>query len=252
MTKINATIRKLVGEKSIKKIKSQQEAFTCLKSTEEAILINNPKEFQLTILQTNQQDHFYLGFDDQEEIESKGIISVNRHIGSNTLGLSASTIAILKNLEMVNNFLQSWFDNPKSNFFDFEGLKQKQCKTLTATAVIGLYKGYSDELISVIEFKDALLKAQQEVKENQGVLLSIKTTQCEILFLGQEEPSVTLDFIQYPKFLYEEEKWRSGVISFVETMMKKLEQNRTVIVFTDTTLMLENSNKIDSKINIHE
>jgi len=119
MTKINATIRKLVGEKSIKKIKSQQEAFTCLKSTEEAILINNPKEFQLTILQTNQQDHFYLGFDDQEEIESKGIISVNRHIGSNTLGLSASTIAILKNLEMVNNFLQSWFDNPKSNFFDF-------------------------------------------------------------------------------------------------------------------------------------
>jgi hypothetical protein len=121
--KINATILKLVGEKSFKKIESQQEAFTCLESNDELILITNPKEFQLTVLQVNQVEHFYLGFDGQGEIESSGIIPVNKATGSNTLGLSATTIVIFKNLQLVNNFLQSWFDNPKSNFFDFEGLK---------------------------------------------------------------------------------------------------------------------------------
>ena len=121
MTKINATILKLVGEKSIKKIKSQQEAFTCLESIEEAILISNPKEFQLTILQTNREKHFYLGFDCNGEIESNGIIQVNRHTGSNSLGLSATTITIFKNLELVNGFLQIWFDKSTTHFFNFKG-----------------------------------------------------------------------------------------------------------------------------------
>jgi hypothetical protein len=131
-------------------------------------------------------------------------------------------------------------------------MNKTTCKTLTASAVIGLQKGYSDEVISLTEFKRAVQIVQQEIKKNNEVLLSVKITQCEILFLGQDEPSITLDFIQYPKFPYKEEIWRNAVILFIESLMKELEQNRTVIVFPDITLMLEKSDEIDPKINANE
>lgn len=124
-----------------------------------------------------------------------------------------------------------------------------KCKSLTASAVIGLKRGYTDKTVSNAELKDAILNTQQEIKNTKGMLLSVKLTQCEILFLGQEEPSVTLDFIQYPKFPYDEEKWKDAVVLFIKSIMKELEQNRTVIIFPDTTVMLENSDNIDPKIN---
>ena len=127
-----------------------------------------------------------------------------------------------------------------------------KCKSLTASAVIGLNRGYTDKIISNAELKDAILVTQQVIKKTKGVLLSVKITQCEILFLGQEEPSVTLDFIQYPKFSYDEEEWINAVVLFVKNIMTELEQNRTVIIFPDTTLMLENSENIDPKINTNE
>ena len=84
------------------------------------------------------------------------------------------------------------------------------------------------------------------------MLLSVKLTQCEILFLGQEESSVTLDFIQYPKFPYDEEKWKDAVVLFIKSIMKELEQNRTIIIFPNNTLMLENSDNIDPIINTND
>jgi hypothetical protein len=38
-------------------------------------------------------------------------------------------------------------------------------KTFTATATIGLYKAYSNELISIIDFKKILYKAQEQIKK---------------------------------------------------------------------------------------
>ena len=105
-----------------KKIESPKDVFNCLENltaSQDAILISNPKEFNLTILQTNSESHFYLGFDD--EIESNGVIPVNNSTGSNMLGLSASTIVIFKNLELANSFLKHWFDNSDSHFFNFGG-----------------------------------------------------------------------------------------------------------------------------------
>ena len=104
------------------KIESPQTIFNCLKNLEssyDVILIDNQDEFSLTILQTNSDDRFYLGFDD--EIESNGVIPVNKYNGQNIVGLSASTIIIFKNIELVNTFLKRWFDNASSHFFSFEG-----------------------------------------------------------------------------------------------------------------------------------
>jgi len=123
-------------------------------------------------------------------------------------------------------------------------------KTFTAQATFGLQKGYTSELIPLQEFKNALCSAQQKTKEQFSVMLSTKITLCEIIFLGQEEPSITLDFIQYPKFLIEEEKLKQAILFLVAQLMLTLEQNRVVIIFNDETVMLEKTNSIDPKIKV--
>ncbi len=123
-------------------------------------------------------------------------------------------------------------------------------KTYTAKLTIGFYKGYSRELTSIEVFKEVLLEAQQKIKTGFNIALSAKLTPCEILFLGQEEPSMELQFIQYPKFPVEESKLKKAIIELTKILMIKLEQNRVVIVFTDETVMLEQSIEIDPNIKI--
>ena len=123
-------------------------------------------------------------------------------------------------------------------------------KTFTATATIGLYKAYSIELISLVNFKKALYNAQEQIKEKFDVALSIKITPCEIVFLGQNEPSVSLDFIQYPKFPKDEVVLQEAIIQLVKLLMEWLDQNRTVIVFQNETICLERSEEIDPKIQL--
>ena len=124
------------------------------------------------------------------------------------------------------------------------------CETFTAQVTIGMTKGYSKEKIMMHVFKDELLKSQREIKEKYNVLLSVKIRQCEIVFLGQEELSVELEFIQYPKFLQEEKELKKAIISLSEILMLKLEQNRVVIVFKDDTIMLEQNENINPDIEI--
>ena len=124
------------------------------------------------------------------------------------------------------------------------------CKTFTAKLTIGLVRGYSKNRIPVTEFKIALLKAQVRIKAQYKIELSAKAKRCEILFLGQSEPSVELQFIQYPKFPQEESSLKRAIIALTELIMINLEQNRVVIVFTDETLMVEQSDAIDPKIQL--
>lgn len=124
------------------------------------------------------------------------------------------------------------------------------CKTFTAQVTIGMTKGYSKEKIMMNDLKDELLNGQREIKEKYNVLLSVKIRQCEIVFLGQEELSVELEFIQYPKFLQEEKELKKAIISLTEILMLKLEQNRVVIVFKDDTIMLEQNENINPDIEI--
>ena len=124
------------------------------------------------------------------------------------------------------------------------------CKTFTAQVTIGMTKGYSKEKIMMNVFKDELLNGQRVIKEKYNVLLSVKIRQCEIVFLGQEELSVELEFIQYPKFLQEEKELKKAIISLTEILMLNLEQNRVVIVFKDDTIMLEQNENINPDIEI--
>jgi hypothetical protein len=140
----------------------------------------------------------------------------------------------------------------KTSFTQFSGDKNKNntiaISTFSANATIGLMKGYSNELITISDFKMALLTAQKQVNDEFNVVLSTKITLCEIVCLGQEEPSVSLDFIQYPKFQTEETLLKNAIIRLIEILMDSLQQNRVVIVFPDKTIMLEHSESIDPNI----
>jgi hypothetical protein len=124
------------------------------------------------------------------------------------------------------------------------------CKTLTAQITFGLLRGYGNINISKMEFKMALLKAQQHIKLHYKIELSAKLFPCEILFLGQEESSMDLHFIQYPKFPQEESALKKAIVTLTELMMRELEQNRVVIIFNDETVMLEQSDAIDPNIKL--
>lgn len=138
----------------------------------------------------------------------------------------------------------------KTSYNHLSGNKNSPITTSTfsATATIGLMKGYSNELISISDFKMALVIAQKQVNNELNVVLSTKITLCEIICLGQEEPSVSLDFIQYPKFQTEETVLKNAIIRLIEILMDLLQQNRVVIVFPDKTIMLEQSESIDPNI----
>ena len=103
-------------------------------------------------------------------------------------------------------------------------------------------------MINIETLKQILADGQKKVKEESNIFLSAKLSHCQIVFLGQDEPSVEIQFIQYPKFPAEEKALKLAITELAIYMLEKLEQNRTVIVFPDETLMLEQTSEIDPRI----
>jgi hypothetical protein len=75
---------------------------------------------------------------------------------------------------------------------------------------------------------------------------SKKAIPCEILFLGQEEPSMELQFINIQNFNRESEL-KKVLITLTELMIE-LEQNRVVNVSTDETQCSNNRTLLDPNI----
>ena len=157
---------------------------------------------------------------------------------------TVTSLKLLNKVQLVKNTLE--FINDTIN----DGITTKSCKTFTAQVTIGLQKKYSTEIIPLNIFKEKLLKTQQTILEKYNVELSTKIRLCEIIFLGQDESSVELEFIQYPKFPQKESVLKNAIVELTELMMIELDQNRVVIVFSDETIMLEQSDAIDPNIQL--
>ena len=127
-------------------------------------------------------------------------------------------------------------------------MKVTTAKHWSAKASIGLAERYSNQIILPEDFENALKEAQENVRDACGVSLSAAVTYGKIVFLGQNEPTAFLSFIQYPKFTNEEETLQEGVMCLVEIIAKRLNQNRVVIEFPEETIMIEQSDEIDPNI----
>jgi len=121
-----------------------------------------------------------------------------------------------------------------------------------ASITLGLNKGYTDELFE----KSFVISCIQDYHEQQiksGLIpLSISITDCDIVFSGQAEPHLKLNFINYPKFPKEVNELKIQIENITLFLMDRLEQNRIVIEYTDETVMFEKSTEIDPRINIKQ
>ena len=121
-------------------------------------------------------------------------------------------------------------------------------KSFQATITIGLELGYTKEIYS----KDFLIKELQVYQKKRidaaGIYLSASVSECNIVLSGQDEPHLKLEFINYPKFPLEVEVFKKEIIDLAKYLLNMMKQNRTVIVCTDETIMLELNADIDPRI----
>jgi hypothetical protein len=125
-------------------------------------------------------------------------------------------------------------------------------KTWQASFTTGLFRGYDKtDVITEVEFKKALVLGQKEIFRKYTLLLSAKIVRCSIFADGQDEASMELQFINYPKFPADEKELKMAITELAVFMMKMLSQNRTVIIFPDDTIMLEaNQEALDPGIKL--
>src|SRR5690606_1675796 len=125
-------------------------------------------------------------------------------------------------------------------------------KKVAASFVLGLQKGYTKHRLTKQDVILALQKEQEQLIHAKGIYLSAAVSNCDIVLSGQVEPSVKLEFINYPKFPLSEQEFKAGVLHLAKQLLKTLEQNRTVVVFDDEMLMLEETDIIDPQITIKD
>lgn len=124
----------------------------------------------------------------------------------------------------------------------------KSIKTFTAVITLGLEIGYSKEHYDKEYLINELQEYQKKRIDESGVHLSASVSECNIVLSGQYEKHLKLEFINYPKFPLEVEVFKKEIIKLGSYLLNKMQQNRTVIVFPDETIMLEVDEGIDPRI----
>jgi hypothetical protein len=121
-------------------------------------------------------------------------------------------------------------------------------ETFTASITIGLELGYTKELLSKNLVIKELQAYQKKRIDEANIYLSASVCECSIVLSGQNEAHLKLEFINYPKFPLEKEVFKQEIIDLGSYILAKMQQNRTVIVFSDETYMLELNEVIDPRI----
>jgi hypothetical protein len=124
----------------------------------------------------------------------------------------------------------------------------EKTKTFQATINIGLEVGYTNNVYDKEQLIKELQAYQEQKINNDNVYLSASVIECNIVLNGQNEKHLKLEFINYPKFVLAIEEFKAEVFSLAKHLLMKMKQNRTVVVFTDETIMLEINKEIDPKI----
>ena len=128
-------------------------------------------------------------------------------------------------------------------------MKVIKTSTFNATITIGLNKGYSNKLYTKESFVEAIQSYQKRLITENNIYLSACVLDCLITLNNQLEPHLKIEFINYPKFPLDRTIFKKHINSLGEFLMKKFEQNRIVIIYSDETLMFEVEDKIDYRIN---
>ncbi len=128
-------------------------------------------------------------------------------------------------------------------------MQKTTVKPFSAKITFGLEIGYTKKSINRLDIIDAIQEYQNRLICDKNVVLSASISDCDIVLSGQVEPHLTIRFINYPKFLLEETVLKEEIEKMVKLLMRNFDQNRIVIEYLDETVMFENSDSIDPRIN---
>ena len=127
-------------------------------------------------------------------------------------------------------------------------IKETKIKTFQASIFIGLEYGYTQKQIDENLVIESLSELQKQLSAEKNIFLSASVSKTNIVLNDQNEPHLKIDFINYPKFPLSEEIFKDEVLHFGKELMKQFEQNRILIIYTDETIMFEQSEEIDPRI----
>lgn len=129
-------------------------------------------------------------------------------------------------------------------------IKETKIKTFQASIFIGLEYGYTQKQIDENLVIESLSELQKQLSAEKNIFLSASVSKTNIVLNDQNEPHLKIDFINYPKFQLNENLLKDEVITIAKILMKTFKQNRTLIIVTNETIMLEASEEIDPRIKI--
>ena len=134
------------------------------------------------------------------------------------------------------------------NSIFMDGYNQETLETYTATVSLGQEDGYTQRIILGDDYIHAIQAYQHDLRSTKEIYLSVSISESRIILGGQNEPHIRLEIINYPRFPLKQEVFKSEVIAMVDHLMETFHQNRTVIVFTDETVMLQKTEEVDPRI----
>ena len=127
-------------------------------------------------------------------------------------------------------------------------IKETKIKTFQASIFIGLEYGQTQKQIDENLVIESLSELQKQLSAEKNIFLSASVSKTNIVLNDQNEQHLKIDFINYPKFPLSEEIFKDEVLHFGKELMKQFEQNRILIIYTDETIMFEQSEEIDPRI----
>lgn len=127
-------------------------------------------------------------------------------------------------------------------------IKSKAVNTYQASINLGLQKHYSDELIPKQEIIQFIQDYQNSKLSSEKLLLSVNIFESNIVCIGQNEPHLIIQFINYPKADLNDQEIKQEAVDLAKFLMHKYHQNRIVVVCTDESILLEKSDLLDPKV----
>jgi hypothetical protein len=124
----------------------------------------------------------------------------------------------------------------------------------SATIALGLRRGYSLQIIHEAEIISSLQRLQDDLIAQKKIYLSANCYTSNVILSGQVEPHMNLTFINYPRFQLNaddrvaEALFKTAVEDIARELMAEFGQNRLVIQFHDSNVMLEQSSDVDPAI----
>ena len=127
-------------------------------------------------------------------------------------------------------------------------IKETKIKTFQASIFIGLEVGYTQKQIDENLVIESLSELQKQLSKEKDIYLSASISKTVIVLNNHKEQHLKIDFINYPKFPLSEDIFKDEVLIIGKELMKQFEQNRILIIYTDETVMFEQSEEIDPRI----